>query len=654
VTLPTGETPEGSIGFGSLEDFASATGGDWILLLVNQITAAATGYTNLSDALERIASQIGFPEFAELLLAAFQGITGSVLNFLPWFINLTDLLGIDLGIDPENFNPITAGIELITHLLSLINPLNFGDIPIFGGFIEAIIGDSGDLTDLAGFFSGFFDILSGGSDTAGFPILGDVFSWADDLLGGLSPLNAFNLFGVVQPANVGMLPGGAVATTVQNLLAEGAFRAAATVVEGQGWTWDGSVGNTIAGSAKVVCDGEQNELVSNSIPVSAGDELELSVLTRWSGLSYTGSNPIAMGVTEYEYDPLTKTYSEIGFTDIDTHVSPAAAEASWQELSGTYTAPVVADGVTIPDAVRMRLKVAANLDAGTVWWDEAEAVKPTTVPDPAVPGIGSILDNAVNGLENLIGEGWGYLDFFNSLFGQNSATVGLNTRVTYLESLQTAGNSAVDLFERTSSSDLGADWDVTYTGGGAGTWATPNGHDASWADSGSSDREVRCRFIGTDATSNTDTQKVTAVLGSKAVEEPDADAANSLMGRVSSDLQNYVIVYYYASGLVEIRRVLAGVSTLLDSTTLSTSPSSGSTITLLCGTPSGTRFFEAQLNGQTVLTASDATSAIGAGNRGWGMGAKAVGYSYISFIPPFFFNGQATPGSLNSWAAIDN
>lgn len=162
-TLPSGEEPDGSIGYGSLEDFSLLSGGDFIIQLVNQITFAATGYTNLQDALEKIASQIGFPELAQLLLEAFEGITGSVLNFLPWFINLTDLLGFDLNIDPADFNPISVLTGLVERVLELLGLDNILDMLGLGG--------------VGGIFDGLFGLFGGASD------IGGATNFLDDILG---------------------------------------------------------------------------------------------------------------------------------------------------------------------------------------------------------------------------------------------------------------------------------------------------------------------------------------------------------------------------------------------------------------------------------------------------------------------------------------
>jgi hypothetical protein len=159
VTYPSGETPAGALNYEGLEEFSGATASDFVLSLINSVTAVATGYTNIQEAIEKVASQISIPEFADLLLAAFEGIVGSFFDFLPWFINLSDFLGFDLNMNPDDFNPLSLGIEFIKRLLSFLDPTNLSGIPILGDFIEAITGSAGGLGDLTSFLNAPFGAI---------------------------------------------------------------------------------------------------------------------------------------------------------------------------------------------------------------------------------------------------------------------------------------------------------------------------------------------------------------------------------------------------------------------------------------------------------------------------------------------------------------
>ena len=84
------------------------------------------------------------------------------------------------------------------------------------------------------------------------------------------------------------------------------------------------------------------------------------------------------------------------------------------------------------------------------------------------------------------------------------------------------GVTDTDTLERTSSSSLGTTWLTSYSGG-AGIWATPNGHDATFATSGTQDREFLCiRNNPAILRSATDYQRVTSELSSKSTRFYDA------------------------------------------------------------------------------------------------------------------------------------
>lgn len=445
----------------------------------------------------------------------------------------------------------------------------------------------------------------------------DLGSWVNSLLYWARPVPQIQAASVVD--------------TNPNLLIAPDFSAAGTVVSDQGWVWDNSAGHDSIGSASIVAIGIVSELVSNQVAAVAGQKIDLSVWVRWDSVSYTGTNPIAIGVTRYMGG------AEVGSTDLAFIATPAGT-SGWTRLA--YDAYEVPAGC---DEIRMRFKIGANLTGGTLYWDDASVTK----TQPGSGYIGSFLDQVVNGLENVNAPGWDLTDVLISMLNQFRTTADHAARITYLESLQSTGNKINDEFLRVGTT-LGGNWNQTY-GAGAGTWET-DGDYAFFRDSGISAREVRCRYIGSPSTTLTDTQKIVCVLGSKGEDYfiPFILQVRSyifLYGRMDTGETNWVRVGFGGNGEVLIQRSLAGVLTTLAST-VSIAPGAGSTLALACGTSTGARFFEAQVNGSTVLTASDATSSLGAGFRGYGHGALAEGSLLIL--------GQATPARLNAWAAIDN
>lgn len=462
------------------------------------------------------------------------------------------------------------------------------DIPILGDIAEVLTGvEDGNLHDMG--------------------------TWANGLLSRLRP--------------VPKVTSGTVGDEHPQLLLAPDFRASATLVASQNWSWSNSFGFDSLGCAQVIAAGYVTELLSNEIPVTAEQSvMDFSVRVKASGLVYTGSNPISMGITYF----MNRT--EIGEDDLMVLVSPAST-FDWTEL--------FKDGFQIPagcDEIRMRLKVNSNVSAGTIYWDDASV---TTI------GMG-LIDNIVRGLENVNRPGWDLTDLLLSMFNQFRTTTDHATRIALLEAANSPGNKINDEFFRTGS-DLGPNWHLTYTGGGGGTWET-DGDYAFWDKAGISTREVRCRWIGTPATTLTNTQKITAVTGSKGQGFLGFRSHSDLYGRMDTSEANWIRVRFSSNGDVTLTRCLANV--LTDIATVTVAPlSGGSTVILYCGTSDGDRFFRVEIDGVAVIggetsPVSDTTSALGTSFLGYGHGAKAEGNLLIL--------GQCEPCKLNAWAAQDN
>jgi hypothetical protein len=90
----------------------------------------------------------------------------------------------------------------------------------------------------------------------------------------------------------------------------------------------------------------------------------LSAVLQWSGLTYTGSDPIQLQLVPY---PAVTTAGVVSLGDAGTPVVVAQmasppASGSWTQIGGTYTVPAAGVGF-----VQMRL-VVQNVTAGSVWW----------------------------------------------------------------------------------------------------------------------------------------------------------------------------------------------------------------------------------------------------------------------------------------------
>lgn len=539
----------------------------------------------------------------------------------------------------------------------------FMPIRIFNTLIEGVAGFAGTVDDLIGsilslgseLFQTFIDAVIGIIDSP----VESIISWANDIvLTILSPLNALNLFGSAQSGVVSSISTGAVGNRQDNYLINATFESAASVAAEDNWSWDDQIAHNGVGCAKVIADGRLHQLVSNEIFVTAGENLEISTWVKWENITYTDTDPILVGVTKYLHR------NEIGIEPVDSLVVPAAS-GNWKQISGTWKVP---EGV---DEIRLRLAIYPNLSSGTVYFDDATAKKTDLIRDEHVPGVVSTVDNTVQALFGWTGDNFTHTQAYNAMVQLAAATTANTTAIAAILAEQTTGVYAVDDFKRIGA-NMGGDWTLTDSWGtGAGTWKV-NGEEAYWYKSGETERAELYRWIGTNSSSSTDYQKITVVLGS-APENlnyhqdgyfipillppfiwwiPSVDvwgqAENILFGRADSAGANRIEGGFRGDGLCYIDRLLGGVRTRLAEEDVGSAPGSGSSISLICGTSSGPRYFQLLINNQTVLVANDSTSNYGASYRHWGAG----GYADHFDMPDT--PSQAAPGKMNSWFAQDN
>lgn len=200
-----------------------------------------------------------------------------------------------------------------------------------------------------------------------------------------------------------------------------------------------------------------------------------------------------------------------------------------------------------------------------------------------------------------------------------------------------------DDFERTNASNLGTGWTQVYSGTGAGTCATPNGHVASWADSGGSSYRVVNHRVGFQAETDNvivreqHTSFLEAPLG--------GDAYNDLWARTDGAGNGIRARFSFSSVLLS--RFVDGVKTDIGSLPTVYLGLTPPYIQIQCGTSAGPRNYIPSVNGVAVGTIKETGTAskLGPGFRGAGFGMEAgtrVG------------GGQTTPSSVGSWRAYDN
>lgn len=395
------------------------------------------------------------------------------------------------------------------------------------------------------------------------------------------------------------------------------------------------------GFVQIVADGDLHELLSNEMQTVPNQPVAFSIWVRWTGITYTGSNPISMGVTEY------LNGEEVNSPDLAWIASPASSssypsEDDFFQLVADYTVPAL--GV---DEIRMRLKVAPTVTAGTVDWGDAEMLPGMHVRDEVVPGIGITVDNITNKLYGLDLTGWLQSDSAAALGDQNSTVKGHSVAIAALQAQLTPGVATSDSFERSASTtSLGSDWDENY-GAGNGNWAL-DGHDAYWySPSPYGSRESLCRWIGTHPVSTTDYQVIGCVLASNPGKPGDEVAYNDVIGRCDSSKQNYIRFRVGGDGTWSLSKFISGTETVMVSGTASP-PGSGSSLALACGDKgtSTPRYFTCSISGSVVAQGvySDTTSQFGATYRGWGFGGEAIGD---------LFSSPTVPGLVALWSAYD-
>lgn len=250
-------------------------------------------------------------------------------------------------------------------------------------------------------------------------------------------------------------------------------------------------------------------------------------------------------------------------------------------------------------------------------------------------------------------------DAYSTLLSLSDGITGLGARVASLETVYTSGISTGDDFERTSSTSLGSKWLVYYKGSGSGVIATPNGHDASWINSGAGDREFLAIFNSAASDdyirSGTDYQRVLLPLASAAgsVGLLNIYAATDVWCRISDDTTGWANVTgiqfrFWADGLTEIIRWVAGNPTQLNSRETGTNPGPGHIIGGEAGTPGTGRYFNAILGSNGVVNIPEVGSAsgFGAAYRRWGWGGLINGH--LLPLPT-----QEKCASARQWTAMD-
>lgn len=448
-------------------------------------------------------------------------------------------------------------------------------------------------------------------------------------------------------------PATAVSLKAQNLLVAQDFSNSYTLAAQAHWSWD-SDGDATPGCALCTCDGTQDELLSSEIPVVAGATVEVACVVKWANLTYTGSDPIILGVQKYRRmaapNGAGTVYMDVGHHDVDTISSPGASSGGWQDLAGTY---VVQSGV---DQLRFRLKAAKTVTSGTVKFDNCVFLRLDLIDDAAVPGVGTTVDSIVTELYGAQGTGFSHNDAAVALANTAAALVSVTARVAALEAEGGTGAIAADDFLYSGELVSTADWAGSYSNNmgrfnANGTLASFDEDPAYPAILGAC--TAKLDWTGTDNVSDTDYQMVQAVLASS----PEYNATMSkvahttLYGRVSADWQSYIVLDVGGDGTYSVSHAVAGVETVMNSGTC-TVPGMGALMTMWCGVKASAepRRFIAKINTTTLcdFTEVGTASQYGVNNRKWGQGGTLQHFSAATPAISYDSYGPGDAGTLAS------
>lgn len=214
--------------------------------------------------------------------------------------------------------------------------------------------------------------------------------------GGLDDLANYllsSLFGPVDPNRLGVLPLSQIGDTSPNLLDNPGFDGATSIENNPDFVWDSTVGRAAPGAAKTTANGTTKLLVSNRVPVTGGQNVQLSIHTKYTGVAAaSGANAIRMSVIAYDASNNMlgagpQRIAGIESPSGDSTSNPNADTNGWVELSGSYTIPANAAHIV------MELRVTVDAAAGTVWFDDGAIIKQSPgLLMEWIAGLGDALD----------------------------------------------------------------------------------------------------------------------------------------------------------------------------------------------------------------------------------------------------------------------
>lgn len=375
--------------------------------------------STLAPWIHELAVMIGYLD--QIIKAFSGGITdlNGILNFAGMFTPFVDLLA---GFT----DPLAAWSELFTNA---ILPGSGGGIPFFSDLQNLIPGlnNTGGAFDPQDIWNTIItDFLnpSGLIEAITSMDWGQLLTELTGQAGGLSELGDLltgGLFGPIAGGRLGTLPLGSIGNTSPNLLLSPSFDTAAAIRNNPDFTFNGVNGHMVPGCAQTTASGATKTLVSNSIGVTEGESVPLSIWAWWSG--YTGpANSIRMSVSGYTAAGALVGGAPVMIAGI---AAPGAASTNvghnnFVQMTGTYVVPA---GVV---EMVMELTVMSTATAGTVRFDDGSITKPNLMPTSFVNGLPTFMSGITThvqdfidvGMQALLGDmstGWTLADWKQAL-----------------------------------------------------------------------------------------------------------------------------------------------------------------------------------------------------------------------------------------------
>jgi hypothetical protein len=389
-------------------------------------------------------------------------------------------------------------------------------------------------------------------------------------------------------------------------------------------------------------DGDLNDLGtwSNNIMAALGDAITTG---NWNSLltSLFGGTTVGSTVQQSAVPTLPQTKITNLVTDLGDRLLTTVHNVLLTQLYGGTSVLTKLLSANVPSLD------ATILTTGTVASGRIPNITKSMSTDMAT--LNDHIANAFYGADNFVGD---TLDVAREQMDRLYDMVLQNAQdLTALRTGSTAGQiSGKSYSVGLSTAPLGAlpsSFLVTYSGGGAtpSTFVIKNttaggSKAAAWlADAGSTDRTARVEFV--EGETNTDYQYVSVVMKSP----PDANASPvfSIIGRESSDRQNYIFFDVYTSGSTRYARLgccVGGTRTTWKSGTFTFNMNLG----LRCGVGANDRQFQAVAGNTVILdhTEVGTTSQMGAAYRRGG------------FITEFKDAGNSSAGGVQSFSLADN